>query len=282
MLLLEREAELAVLGSALDSARDGDGRLVVVDGVAGNGKSALLAASVEHAGERGLRVLRARGSELERGLAFGAIRQLFEPVIVRLGPAKQARLFIGAAAPAARVVAPDGTGDGPGLAADGGFAVLHAIYWLATNLAQLSPLAMVVDDVHWSDTSSLRALAYLAHRITDLPVALVVALRPDEPGSPVELLDELRDDPGAVRVNVGTLSLPSVTAIVRAAIPDADEALSAACFAATAGNPFYLRELLFTIVAERHRGEAAPQVSEIAMPALGDRIIRRLARIGPE
>jgi DNA-binding CsgD family transcriptional regulator len=282
MLLLEREAELAVLGSAWGSARDGDGRLVVVEGVAGNGKSALLAASVEQAGERGLRVLRARGSELERGLAFGAIRQLFEPVIARLGPAKSEPLFIGAAAPAARVVAPDSTGDVPGLAADGGFAVLHGIYWLATNLAQLAPLALVVDDVHWADTSSVRALAYLAHRITDLPVALVVALRPDEPGSPVELLDELRADPAAVGVNVGPLSARSVAAIVRATIPDADEDVSAACFAATAGNPFYLRELLFTIAAAGRRGEASPEVSEIAMPALGDRISRRLARIGPE
>jgi hypothetical protein len=74
MLLLEREAELAVLGSAWESARDGGGRLIVVEGVAGNGKSALLATSAEHAGECGLQVLRARESELERGLAFGMIR----------------------------------------------------------------------------------------------------------------------------------------------------------------------------------------------------------------
>jgi hypothetical protein len=86
MRLLEREVELAALGSALESAREGGGRLIVVEGAAGNGESALLAASVEQAGRYGLRVLRARGSELERGLAFGAVRQLFEPVATRMGP----------------------------------------------------------------------------------------------------------------------------------------------------------------------------------------------------
>jgi predicted ATPase len=282
MRLLEREVELAALGSALESAREGGGRLIVVEGAAGNGESALLAASVEQAGRYGLRVLRARGSELERGLAFGAVRQLFEPVATRMGPAEAERLFAGAAAPAARVVGPDGTHDEQGMAADGSFAVLHGIYWLATNLSQLGSMVLIVDDLHWVDPSSVRALAYLAHRITDLPIALVVALRPDEPGSPVELFDELRAEPDAVRITVRTLRRRSVAAIVRVTIPDADEALCAACFSATAGNPFYLRELLFIIAAEQPDRESSAVVGEIAVPTLGDRIIRRLARIGPE
>jgi len=282
MLLLEREAELAVLDSAWESARDGGGRLVVVEGAAGNGKSALLAASAEHAASCGLLMRRARGNELERGLAFGAVRQLFEPVVARLTPAECDDLFAGAAALAARVVAPDGTLDRQGPAADGGYAVLHGIYWLATNLAQLAPMALLVDDLHWADPSSVRALAYLAHRISDLPIAMVVALRPDEPGSPVELLDELRADPDAERITVAPLRHRSVDTIVRSAIPDADETLSAACFSATAGNPFYLRELLFTIAAEQRRGDSPPVVGEVSVPTLGDRVIRRLARIGSE
>ena len=282
MLLLEREAELAVLGSALESARDGRGRLIVVEGAAGNGKSTLLAASAERARGCGLRVLRARGSELERGLAFGAVRQLFEPVVARLGPIQREDLFAGAAAPAARVVAPDGTQDGQDLAADSGFVVLHGLYWLATNVSRQEPITLTVDDLHWADLSSVRALAYLAHRITDLPIAMLVALRPDEPGSPVGLLDELRAEPDAARITVSPLSRGSVVSIVRASIPDADEALCTACFSATAGNPFYLRELLFTIAAEQRRGESSPVAGEVAVPALGDRIVRRLARIGPE
>ena len=159
--------------------------------------------------------------------------------------------------------------------------MLHGIYWLATNLAQAGPIALLVDDLHWVDPSSIRALAYLAHRIADLPIAIVVALRPDEPGSPVALLDELRAEPDAVRITVPSLRLGSVAAIVRAAIAGADDALCAACYSATAGNPFYLRELLFTIAAEQ-RGEVVPVVREVSVPALADRAVRRLSRIGPQ
>ena len=187
----------------------------------------------------------------------------------------------GAAAPAGLVLAPGGSHRARGQAAEGGFAVLHGIYWLATNLAQARPITLLVDDLHWVDPSSIRALAYLAHRIADLPIAIVVALRPDEPGSPVALLDELRAEPEAVRITVPSLRLGAVAAIVRAAIADADDALCAACYSATAGNPFYLRELLFTIAAEQH-GEVVPVVREVSVPALADRAVRRLSRIGPE
>ena len=281
MRLLEREAELASLSSAWESAGRGAGRLVVVQGAAGNGKSALLAAAAEQAAGAGVQVLRARGSDLERDFVFGAVRQLFEPVVAGLSSARRARLLAGAAGPAARVVAPENASGSLELTADGAFAVLNGIYWLTTNLAQRTPVALIVDDLHWVDPSSVRALAYLAHRIADLPLAMVVALRPAEPDSPVALLDELRAEPEAARITLAALNLGSVAAIVRAAIPGADEALCAACYSATAGNPFYLRELLVTVAAESQQRGSGAAVSEVAVPTLGDRIIRRLARIGP-
>ena len=76
--LLEREAELAALDAAIDAARRGAGRLVVVEGPAGIGKSRLLAVAGHRAQERGMAVLRARGGELEREFAYGIVRQLFE------------------------------------------------------------------------------------------------------------------------------------------------------------------------------------------------------------
>ena len=71
MILLERDNELATLEEAVRDAAGGRGRLVVVEGPAGAGKSALLARARQHAADAGLRVLRARGSELEREFAFG-------------------------------------------------------------------------------------------------------------------------------------------------------------------------------------------------------------------
>ncbi|MET0601545.1 MAG: AAA family ATPase, partial [Baekduia sp.] len=76
-VLLEREAELEALRGPLTDIRDGRGRLLILEAPAGRGKSALLAALSTTARDGGVRVLHARGGELERTFAFGAIRQLF-------------------------------------------------------------------------------------------------------------------------------------------------------------------------------------------------------------
>ena len=81
--LLEREVELAALSGRLDRlASTGEGGSVLLEGVAGIGKSSLLRALIASARERpALQVLTARGTELELELAFGAVRQLFAPVV---------------------------------------------------------------------------------------------------------------------------------------------------------------------------------------------------------
>jgi len=279
--LYERLAELGMLRSEWARAGAGRGGLIMVESAAGNGKSTLLAATAEQAAASGLKVLRARGSELERGLAFGVVRQLFETVVTTAPPARRAELLAGAAAPAERVLTLDSVRAAQVAAADSGFAALHGIYWLVTNLAQAKPMLLVVDDLHWVDPSSVHALAYLTRRIADLPVALVVALRPDEPATPSALVDALRAEPEAVRIALRALGPPSVASIVRAAIPGADDALCAACFSATSGNPLYLRELLRTIAGERRKATAS-MVDHAAVATLGDGVIARIARIGPK
>jgi predicted ATPase len=82
-MLFDREAELASLRDALDSARAGRGRIVVVEGEPGIGKTALLEHARAAADESGFVVLRAAGAELERDFAWGVARQLFEPIVHR-------------------------------------------------------------------------------------------------------------------------------------------------------------------------------------------------------
>jgi ATP/maltotriose-dependent transcriptional regulator MalT len=78
-LLLERDRELESLRAALAEAVGGEGRLALVEGPAGIGKSRLLAELRSAAAEEDVRVLTARGSELEREFPFGVVRQLFAP-----------------------------------------------------------------------------------------------------------------------------------------------------------------------------------------------------------
>src|SRR5258706_10449869 len=74
--LLERERELAGLGTALDGAAAGRGGTVAVVGEPGIGKSRLLAEARERARGAGMLVCSARGAELERAFPFGIVRQL--------------------------------------------------------------------------------------------------------------------------------------------------------------------------------------------------------------
>src|SRR4051812_46791616 len=85
--LLERDRELGEIAAALEDAQRGAGRLLHVEGAAGIGKTRLLGLARELARERGMTTLTARGTELEREFAFGAVRQLFEPELFTATPA---------------------------------------------------------------------------------------------------------------------------------------------------------------------------------------------------
>jgi predicted ATPase len=179
---LERDAELGALGEAVAAAASGSGELVVVEAPAGLGKSRLLDETAVRAAAAGLDVLSARATELERSFPFGVALQLFRPALARLGERERAGVLAGAARLAAPLFGEAGraaNGHRPaprGRSAErGDFSVMHGLYWLASNLADRAPLALLVDDAHWADEPSLRLFVYLAQRIDELPVALVLA-----------------------------------------------------------------------------------------------------------
>ena len=150
-LLLERERELQYIDAAIAAAREGSGRSVVVEGPAGIGKSALLAAARIATEDGATRFLRTRGAELERDFAFGVVRQLFEPLLHDASAAERDDLLQGPARLAARVLGLPGAleeGEAPAAAPDASFAVLHGLYWLCANLAAAQPVVLSVDDAH--------------------------------------------------------------------------------------------------------------------------------------
>jgi AAA ATPase domain len=99
--LLERDDERTALVAAVEEAARGSGRLVLVEGEAGIGKSTLLELAASHARERGARVLSARGGVFEQDFGFGVVRQLLEPHVLGADARERKRLLAGAAAFAA-------------------------------------------------------------------------------------------------------------------------------------------------------------------------------------
>ena len=79
--LLGRAAERPAIAAAVESACSGAGSALLVEGVAGIGKTRLLANACERAAKAGMTVLGARAAEFEDGYAWGVVRQLFEAEI---------------------------------------------------------------------------------------------------------------------------------------------------------------------------------------------------------
>lgn len=280
--LLEREHELEAVGGALARAAAGAGGVLLIEGPPGVGKSRLLADARRSARELGIRVLDARGAVLEREFGFGVVRQLFEPVVIPLPAADREQLFSGAAGLAASLL-----GD-PGLPlppehGDATFGALHALYWLAVNLADRGPLLLSIDDAHWSDSPSLRFLGYLSRRLEGVPILLVATGRSSDPETD-ELWRELAEDPAATVLRPCTLSTTAVCEVIRRRLgPDADDAFCQACHRATAGNPLFLHELVGALAAAAiaPTADAATMVTEVGPPAVARFVLHRLERMGP-
>ncbi len=273
--LLERDRELSAIDDLVARAAAGEGGLIVLEGQAGVGKTELVRAAGAAADAAGLRVLRGRGSELDREFAFNVVLQL-----LAREAAERPELLTGGAEPAAAVFAPAAAGH----AEEGLFASLQGLCWLVANVAASGPLLILVDDLHWADPASLRFLVFLAERLEDCPVLIVAATRPAEPGADQELLDALMTAPRAQVLRPAPLSACATTAVVRDRLPGAVDAFGAACHRATGGNPFLLGELLGELAADGVQGEAdeAAMVLEFGSERVGRAVRRRLRGLPAE
>lgn len=267
--LLERGAETAALEAVLEGAAAGDGACVVVEGPAGIGKSALLAAARRSARARGMSVLAARADELEVDFPYGVVRQLLERRVH-----DDRGLLVGSAGLAAGVLGVPGAGSE---AAAGGraepeseFAVVHALYWAACNLAEQGPVLLAVDDLHHCDAPSRRFLHYLARRLDGVGIALVVATRPDREDR--RWPDLLAGSSGRV-LHPALLSAGGSERFVRDRAGAAPSpAFVAACHRASGGNPFLLAELL---VAVRSDGLGWDDAAAASVASLSPRGVSR-------
>jgi DNA-binding CsgD family transcriptional regulator len=274
--LVERDEDLARVRAASDAAWAGQGSLVFVRGPAGIGKSRMLGACAQFATSRGMRVLTARGRELERDFTFGVVRQLFEREVVAAADDVRARLLSGAAHHAGAIL----LGAGPlGEYNDRDSAAMHGLYWLAANLATQGVGMLVVDDAHWADSASLRFLDYLANRLDGLPQLVLVAARSDDPAAGDGLLRNLAAT-ASTSLELEPLSASGCAQIVRERMP-AGDAFVTACHHCSGGNPFLLDELLRAVEADAVAGDdlGAAAVRRLAPDSASRAVFLRLARL---
>src|SRR5262249_54516896 len=126
---------------------------------------------------------------------------------------------------------------------------------------------------------------FLARRLEDLPVVLLVSLRSSEPATDQAILEELTAEPHAHLLVPGPLTASAVAGVVRDALGDGvDDAVAAACHSSTDGTPLLLSELLKALVADRVPPDAAhvELVAELGPRAASRAVLLRLARLSPE
>lgn len=222
--LSERDDALRVLAAEAERAREGSGRLFLLRGATGTGRTSLLRAAAQQAADRDMWVLRARCAPENSGTDWGVVHQLFgaEADFVDDPPAD------------------------PGTSRAAHHRTRSALLWrLLETYAAEAPLFVAVDDVHAADPLSRRWLAEAARLVDGLPVLLVVTERSqydiDPPGAGIAH----GLSPALVRTHtLAPLSAGAATGLVRAAFPEAAPDRVADCVRAGAGNPLLLRALL--------------------------------------
>jgi DNA-binding CsgD family transcriptional regulator/tetratricopeptide (TPR) repeat protein len=187
--LLGRDGELARLAALCDGARAGQGGAMLIAGVPGVGKTALLRA----ADASGLRVLDVTGAESEIDLPFAGLAVLLQPLLA----------YDGALAPPQRAALAGALALGQPAAADPAHVLQAAGALLAAAAADPPALLLRVDDVQWLDPSSQQAVAFIARRAARIGVGVIAtwSLRgtPFDPWPDVELLElEELERPDAV------------------------------------------------------------------------------------
>ncbi len=201
--LIGRHDELALLRQSLDGARGGHGRVVLVAGEIGIGKSRLLDEVAAHATAAGAVVLAGRAVQ-----GGGAYRALTEALLGLLRGGAVGDDIAAALGPYRAVLGqllPDWSGDQdlPGSVADPAVVLGEAVARLLGEVGREHGCVLFVEDAQWVDGDTLAVLAHLAGVVRRLPVLVVVATRDDEPAS--DTTDRLRGAADVLSVQIGRL-----------------------------------------------------------------------------
>lgn len=229
--LRERDDAHALLSAEIERARAGSGRLVLLRGASGTGRTAVLETAARHAEDRGLRVLRVRCSPEDTSVPFAMVLHLLGPV-------------------------PEFTDTAPG-GDDRGSAA--RLWRLLRSYAAEGPVLLAVDDVHLADDSSRRWLTEAARHVDRLPVLLVATERSqyDVDPRPAGLTQAL--SPSLVRTHtLAPLSDSAAAALIREAFPDASARWTEECVRAGAGSPLLLHALLDDLGGTPHPDGVPP------------------------
>ncbi|MDN5931171.1 MAG: AAA family ATPase, partial [Pseudonocardia sp.] len=250
-------------------AARGFGRVVVVEGEAGIGKTRLLQEAV--AAAHGFEVRAGAADELERRRPFGVIADALGVDRAHAGSSPD-EIVDEARVEVATLLHGTGGTSGPGSTPPAmglEFRVGEALLGLVERLCARGPVLVVLEDLHWGDPATLSWLARFGRGCAQLPLLVLVSTRPLPPGSDVgRVLDGLAER-GAVRLGLGPLGgadIPALAAAVVGSPPGPNLRLQ---LSRAGGNPLLVIELLAVLAQNGaiDRAGGLAEVGEVAASA---------------
>ena len=273
-----RAHERQILGDHLEAALAGEGRLVLISGEAGIGKTTLVRTLALEAADAGVQVLTGHCYDLTTTPPYGPWLDLADRYVQTANLPPLPAAFIG-----------NGIEDIRSQAAF--FAEVRAFL---TAVAAERPTLVVLEDLHWADSNSLELLRYLAAHLQTLPLLLLVTYRNDEPAERnpfYRQLPALIRDAEGLRLDLRRLDVDDLRAILggRWRLPVHEENRLVDYLERHAeGNPLFARELLRTLEEEgllRQVGDdwELDEIDCIVLPPYLRQVIEgRVARLAEE
>jgi DNA-binding SARP family transcriptional activator len=287
-----REIELAELIGGLDDAFARQGRLFLLIGEPGVGKSGLAEELARHARRQGARLLIGRCWEAGGAPAFWPWVQSLRSY-VRASNHIDLVGQLGAGASDIATMLPELFELIPGLpqaaapeSQGGRFRLFHATAEFLRRASEQRPLVLILDDLHAADTPSLLMLQFIARELGSMRVLVVAAIRDVDPNPGVPLiamLAEVAREPVTRRVTLSGLSEREVADYLQLTAADiASAELAAELYAETEGNPLFVTEAVRLLVLEGVRPKPERELRLVLPQSVRDVISRRLAHLSSE
>ncbi|MGH2534205.1 MAG: helix-turn-helix transcriptional regulator [Thermomicrobiales bacterium] len=294
-ILVGRALHLASLQRCINQVLGGQGKLVLVGGEAGIGKSRLVTEARTLAEGQGMLGLQGHAFEPDRAVPYAPLLDLLRTFVASLAPEEVPRQ-LGPSGPELTKLVPELCGLLPAArpmpALDPAHEkrrLFHALGQFLSHQAETRPVLVVVEDVHWTDDTSLEWLRYLAGRIATRPILILLTFRNDEVGeSLAHTLAELDRVRAVAELRLTRLSAADARAMVDAIVAGQRRfpgALINEIYALTDGNPFFIEEVLRSVIAARSDdgGGATAAIGGLPIPrGVEDAIQRRAAQLSED
>ena len=253
-IFVGRQRELAVMEKGLNDALSGRGRVVMLAGEPGIGKTRLTQELASNAESLGAQVLWGRGYEQEGAPPYWPWVQPLRSYVEDMEP-EQLRSEMGAEAadiaqiiPEVRLRLPELAQSPPLQPEEARFRLFDSISVFLKHASQTKPLLVVLEDLHWADRSSLLLLEFLAKEVAASPVLLVGTYRDSEVSRrhPLsECLAQLSRESTFQRFLLRGLSYEDTLSFIRSSgVEIPPESMVENIFSQTDGNPFFLTEIM--------------------------------------